>query len=330
MKLKLPQVTLLGIDCVNVERLKIALDICVKDIEFGSVKFLTSLPTNDSRLVKIPQISSVEEFSSFCIKELDKYVETEYVLLVQYDGFILNPESWTDEFLKYDYIGAPLSWGEGKWLVGNGGFCLRSKKFLEISSRLASEGKIELMHPEDKALCVWYREILEKEGIKFAPADLGMKFSVVEDHGVYGKPFGFHGLFNKNMDTLINKYPDFPVYFFLPRRRVKLLQKIKQVFVEIALEGQILKSNVENDNDINVQISFKDEDILKVLESRSEYYAKIGEIVSIFESSENRPINGMKSFVVYKTRVGLIKVNFYLCLQSTSFKIENYKKISLF
>lgn len=41
------------------------------------------------------------------IKELNKYIETDYVLIVQYDGFILNPKAWMDEFLEYDYIGAP-------------------------------------------------------------------------------------------------------------------------------------------------------------------------------------------------------------------------------
>ena len=37
-KLKLPNVTLLGIDCVNIERLQNTLDVSSKDIEFGAVK----------------------------------------------------------------------------------------------------------------------------------------------------------------------------------------------------------------------------------------------------------------------------------------------------
>ena len=144
-KIKLPNVTLLGADCVNIERLILAMDISEKEIEFGAVKLLTSLPTEDKRKVAIPYIGSIEEFSRFCIEDLNNYVDTDYVLLVQYDGFILNPKSWTYEFLKYDYIGAPRAVGmlelddfprelnNGKWVVGNGGFCLRSKKLLEIS-----------------------------------------------------------------------------------------------------------------------------------------------------------------------------------------------------
>jgi hypothetical protein len=33
--------------------------------------------------------------------------DTEFAILVHEDGFIVNPECWSDEFLKYDYIGAP-------------------------------------------------------------------------------------------------------------------------------------------------------------------------------------------------------------------------------
>src|SRR6185437_5908691 len=95
------------------------------------------------------------------------------------------PSSWTDEFLKYDYIGAPwlvADWSLrdfyfpdhllGTWVVGNGGFSMRSKRFLEVSSKLAREGKISKMHPEDVAMCVWYKEAFEKEGIRFAPPQL--------------------------------------------------------------------------------------------------------------------------------------------------------------
>jgi hypothetical protein len=49
MKSNLPNITLLGIDCVNIERLQAAMDVCQKDIKFGAVKLLTSLPTNDER-----------------------------------------------------------------------------------------------------------------------------------------------------------------------------------------------------------------------------------------------------------------------------------------
>jgi hypothetical protein len=207
MKRKLENVTLLGIDCINVERLQKALDICCDNFEFREVKLLTSLETNDVRKVKIDHLGTVEAYSEFCIKNLSKYVDTDFVLLVQYDGFILNPDSWEEDFLKYDYIGAPWivnDWSvgmgffkeqeKGKTIVGNGGFCLRSKKFLELSAYLAKDGTIKKCHPEDIALCSWYRKEMENRGIVFAPTDLGHRFSIEGRDETYDKQFGFHGL----------------------------------------------------------------------------------------------------------------------------------------
>jgi hypothetical protein len=224
MKINLPNITLLGIDCVNVERLQEAMDVCQKDINFGAVKLLTSLPTEDKRLVKIPQIKSIEEYSRFCAEELTKYVDTDYVLIVQYDGFILNPESWTGEFLKYDYIGAPwliTDWfvekfkltekDLGTMIVGNGGFSLRSKKFLEASAKLMQENKIAEIHPEDVSLCFWNRNLLETEGIKFAPVELAEKFSIEGQNVIFNNQFGFHGFSWTNIDKWINTHPEYTI-----------------------------------------------------------------------------------------------------------------------
>lgn len=110
MKKKLEKVTLLGIDCVDLDRLMLAMNICQEEFEFGDVKILTSIKSDHKDIIPIEPINSVEEYSNFVLSELDKYVQTQYVLLVQYDGFILNPEQWADDFLNYDYVGAP-------WLV---------------------------------------------------------------------------------------------------------------------------------------------------------------------------------------------------------------------
>lgn len=342
IKIKLHNVTLLGIDCVNVERLARAMDISEKGIEFGATKLLTSLPTSDPRRVQIPHIATIEDFSKFCLRDLHNYVDTEYVLLVQYDGFVLNADSWTDDFLKYDYIGAPWDVGswetdlfseelKGKWVVGNGGFSIRSKRFLEVSAQLASEGKIEKYHPEDIALCVWYRDLVENEGIKFAPVELAHLFSVESKVEVYRKPFGFHGLYRENIDALIATHPDFPLHSYLPRLRKKRLQIIQHFFKNIAVEGHFFGSLAEggadNFSDIDVWLTFKDEEIEGVLEKRLEYYAEVGDIVHVCEPPQNSPIQGAQSFVLYKTKVGLLPVDYYLCPQSTSFITPESKKL---
>ncbi|MCX6795145.1 MAG: DUF5672 family protein [Candidatus Falkowbacteria bacterium] len=209
MKHQLPTVTLLGIDCVNLERLEKAISICQEGLEFGAVKILSSLP-GANNIVKIPAINSTAEYSEFVINELHKYVDTTHVLLVQYDGFVLAPEAWKDEFLEYDYIGAPwlvADWSVekfdfppelvGQFVVGNGGFSLRSKKLLSLSAELAQAGEILRQDPEDVALGVWYRGLLENRGIKFAPVTIAKEFSFegenLENYAWDGQ-FGFHGL----------------------------------------------------------------------------------------------------------------------------------------
>lgn len=224
MKKNLPNVTLMVIDCVDVARAQKALDISSQEIEFGEIKLLTSLSTNDPRKVEIQHIGSIEAFSEFCIRTLKDYVDTDFVLLVQHDGFILNPDSWEDEFLKYDYIGAPwlvADWSVrdfafpesllGTMVVGNGGFCIRSKRFLETSARLADEGVFPKYHPEDVVMCVWQRDAVEAAVVRFAPPDLAARFSIEGDDWMYEKQFGFHSLKFTDISKWISENPQWGI-----------------------------------------------------------------------------------------------------------------------
>lgn len=227
-KRTLDTVTLLGVDCLDITRLKLVVDICQERFTFGAVKLLTSLDKpNVSNTVLIPVITSIEAYSEFIIKDLDAYVDTPHVLLVQYDGFILNPRAWTNEFLQYDYIGAPWLADQisvekynfpkellGKYIVGNGGFSLRSKKFLSLCAKLAKSGTFETHHPEDTVLCVEHRALLEEKGIKFAPVELAKKFSYEGENDVnksWGGQFGFHGLRWTDISKWLKLRPDIEV-----------------------------------------------------------------------------------------------------------------------
>lgn len=225
-KLNLSNVTIIGIDCVNVERLVEAMNVCEKDINFAKSKLLTSLPTKDHRLVKIPHLGSIEAYSDFCIRDLSSYVDTDFVLIVQYDGFILNPSSWSPDFLQYDYIGAPWNINDlmvekfnipkkflGQTLVVNGGFCLRSKRFLEISTRLYNEGKIPVTQPEDVALCVWHKDLFEKEGMKYAPIEIAKRFSIEGKDWVFDRQFGFHGFGWTDIGLWVKNHPEYKLIY---------------------------------------------------------------------------------------------------------------------
>jgi len=105
-KRKMKDITLLGIDCIDLDRLNLAMEICQKDFEFADVKILSSLNSDKIKnITKIKAIKSLEDYSLFAIRDLDRYVNTPYVLIVQYDGFILNwkvPQKF-DTFSMYSY-----------------------------------------------------------------------------------------------------------------------------------------------------------------------------------------------------------------------------------
>ncbi len=189
----LDNVTLVAVDCVDLDRVLLAADICTKEIKFAEVKILTSIASTDPRVVHIKKIKNRDEYSSFMIKELDKYIDTEYALVFQYDGFILNPKAWSDDFLNYDYIGA--CWYHiGDLRVGNGGFSLRSKRLIKWLSENWSiiNNKID---PEDIFISRYAREYLEKDGMRFAPESVASVFSWEGNERtiVWNNQFGFHG-----------------------------------------------------------------------------------------------------------------------------------------
>lgn len=177
--LNLPNVTLVCVDD-NKMRAIDTLAKCEKDIEFADSLFICPEP----------KLGSKEAYSKFILNELHKSVIDDYALIVQHDGYVKNPEAWSDEFLNYDYIGATW-WYKDGMNVGNGGFSLRSKKLLELTAKL----NFKNYHPEDHAICRTYRKDLEAYGIKYAPEDVANKFSYEgwNQPGVWNGQFGFHG-----------------------------------------------------------------------------------------------------------------------------------------
>ena len=142
--------------------------------------------------VRIPPIASREAYSRFVMKELAGHIDTDFALLVQWDGFVVNADAWSDEFLDYDYIGAKWIFYDDGHTVGNGGFSLRSKRLLEA----LGDPHVVPDEAEDVAICRTYRSYLEQaHGIRFAPEPIADRFSFEASYWT-SPPFGFHGLFN--------------------------------------------------------------------------------------------------------------------------------------
>ena len=187
--LELPDVTLVAIFTVEHELTRMAVRDCERHARFGDVRLFS-----DRGGVLPGPFSSMIEGARFSLYQALRQVKTSHVLSIQWDSWIVNSEAWTDEFLEYDYIGAPWSWFPDR-NVGNSGFCLRSKRLIDYLFEHQDEFPIAL--PEDETLCRKYRPELEKRGFRWAPVALAGRFSFERvAYWPLNEIFGYHGMFN--------------------------------------------------------------------------------------------------------------------------------------
>ena len=195
--MQLSNITLISIDCLNPLMAFKALTYSCRELEFYDTILFTSqdVPSGECTVIKIPPITSLEEYSAFCIEKLAGYIESDFMLTIHADGFIINPYLWSDDFLDYDYIGAPWP-ADAPWCtksrVGNGGFSLRSRRFMKIASELE-----ETYRHEDILLTNFCHDIFIAAGCRYAPVEVAMKFAleakIPECEYNLDNCFGFHG-----------------------------------------------------------------------------------------------------------------------------------------
>ena len=158
------------------------------------------------------------EYSIFILYSLTDFIETEFALVVQDDGWVVSLDGWRNDFYRYDYIGAPVhlaritknqstiyehGFGWVNYLgdadaqienIFNGGFSLRSKKLLDAPRKLKLNFEIpcpdvNIAEPyglhwknmdvlEDVWLCLSARRKLEESGIIFPGLEVAKHFSV--------------------------------------------------------------------------------------------------------------------------------------------------------
>lgn len=188
------------------------------------------LPDSAPRHIKHVPIAPIGylEYGVFVLYCLGAFIKTEFALIVQDDGWVLNPNRWQSRFLDYDVIGAPAQiarvhtpqgakfvrryeWAKADsgWsvdMVHNGGFTLRSGRALKMPRSLDIAFQIpavtELQGPpyvmqfpneqahEDVQMCTLMRRALESAGVKFAPLDIARSFSI--EHVAPGVHDGFN------------------------------------------------------------------------------------------------------------------------------------------
>lgn len=149
----------------------------------------------------VGKISGIQFFTSssssqhLCfLKEVPKELTCDYFISIQWDGFIVRPDLWREDFLDYDYIACP--WPLQNIInpnhrVGSGGFCMASKRFAQYWAEHGDESI-----PNDWERGAVNRKKYEDAGFTFAPLELAAKFGKehdLEDIKIEeGETFGFH------------------------------------------------------------------------------------------------------------------------------------------
>ena len=173
-----------------------------KNKDFIYNLFDTSLKEYKNRVYRLIQLNvdnlTGEQYNILC-KSVSFYkcIDTNNLLLFQTDSIILD-KSMLDNYLEYDYVGAP--WING--MVGNGGLSLRRKsKMIEICEKVDPSYTLH----EDNYFC--YQNVVPLNKPSYEKAKSFSIETVFNE-----KSFGIHNawryLHRSQIDFLVNKYPD--------------------------------------------------------------------------------------------------------------------------
>lgn len=236
----LKDVSLVAVATQDIEETIQALEYSLRHISFQEVLFFAHYNpkplSNHFHFIPINKFENVGEWGKFIVYDLYKYIKTKHILLIHADGFIVNPNSWHNDFLRYDYIGAPwplptdnISYRDihgNISRVGNS-VSLRSYKLLSFPNcnHIPWESTFGYFH-EDGFICTKIKHLLEENGIEFAPFETACLFSheipLPETKGI--KPFVFHKWEGDNKN-----YPRFGRY------KTNLFSRLKKQFIKLML-----------------------------------------------------------------------------------------------
>jgi len=139
----------------------------------------------------VDNITKIEYNNLLKSPDFWKRVKGDKVLIFQSDAILLR--EGIEEFLEYDYIGAPWLKPKENNYVGNGGLSLRTK---DVMLKIAEEHTDDNDPQED----IFYIKYLN--GYNVADVKTAMKFSVEDVY--FPNPLGLHNPIKINPDLLFN------------------------------------------------------------------------------------------------------------------------------
>ena len=210
MKLLMPRkISAVIIDTYSNKKLPtLAIEKTLECTRIGKIYTFSDAPYFDgAEFVRIPKITSIKEYEKWVLGGMLDFVKEDF-LIIQWDGFVLQPSKWNEEFESYDYIGAP--WPKKLFLqpgnielnmlknsVGNGGFSLRSKKLLLETAKIDFNSLTFPTKSEDLIICHYLYDHFIDIGIRFPDPEIAARFSIESQDAFYGQDpmtvFGFHG-----------------------------------------------------------------------------------------------------------------------------------------
>lgn len=206
MKLQLPDLTLVMVETREHALARMAIDDCLQMADFAELLILTDKPElfepvvhsqTRRRFHYIPDWPDKLGWSRSWWFDVPPLLRTAHTLNIQWDSWISDPSMWRDEFLNYDYIGAPWWYKDGK-NVGNGGFSLVSTRLKRYIYDRRGDFPCDTS-ADDDLLCRTYRPKLEDAGFRWAPEKVAQDFAFEgcgPEPREFGRHFGFHAMFN--------------------------------------------------------------------------------------------------------------------------------------
>lgn len=195
------EITVVAMDFKNHQLTRRAVELTLQRIQPKELLIISDQQFYpEGTFIKAASPASFVDYAWMMMKWIGPLIDTGHALYVQYDGMPWDPDQWSDDFLDYDYLGAVWPWEPEGRNVGNGGFSMRSKRFLDVARDNAVTLPPERKQAEDAALCIDHRPYMEQQGIRFAPSNVAHRFS----HEVQqiAPTWGFHGQWNlfKHLD----------------------------------------------------------------------------------------------------------------------------------
>lgn len=212
-------ITLAIVGTTNHSLMSFAVEKTVENTKVDKIKIFSDKPIKcryQYDFHRLPKKFDLFDYSNFILKSLGDYIDTDYVMIIQYDGFATNKNYFNETYFNYDFIGSyttvnhppllrflketrTIDLATQSWYNIGGGFSLRSKKILDalkddrIQESVYNYVSNSQHNCEDIFVTILYKDLLEKEyGITYAPADICLDFSSEILIG-YESCLGFHG-----------------------------------------------------------------------------------------------------------------------------------------